>query len=91
MNIYVYIYIYIYIFFPFSERNVPSVVVALCRGIKMIFMRGRSSAFDNFIMDFSGLYIIDGVERTSRVKKKKGGEKSIDSGGYGYREFLISD
>lgn len=62
----------------------------------MIFMRGRSSALDNFIMDFSGLYIIDGVERTSRVnagqkKKKKEKYRWCGGGGYGYREFLISD
>lgn len=65
-----------FFFLPFFLLFRPSAVVVLHRGIKMIFMRRWSSAFDNFIMDFSELYIIDGVEKASRVNT---GRKCIDA------------
>lgn len=47
-----------------------STIVVLRHGIKMIFMRRWSVVFDNFIIDFSKLYIIDGVEKGFECRLK---------------------
>lgn len=53
-------YFYFYFFLFFFGL---STIVVLRHGIKMIFMRRWSVVFDNFIIDFSKLYIIDDVEK----------------------------